>query len=438
MAQATVKQWMAWAERRMASLCIQERLDVAMIGATQGPLTVTFTLRLLRPSRGELARLLSLGAAMGQALQTSGVRLSGTAKGILVEVPAPLVRTPGADWLARASRWMRPAVGASSLREPVLLDLERWPHLLAVGPTRRGKTQALRSLLFAMASRSSPGRLLYLILAKKGEDWRAFQPAAGCLGLLTRPEEQEQALSWLAGDLLQVRAEHGWKLPHLLLLVDDLANIAARASISSYLGEAASLGGAAGIHLLLSTQTTGKAGGLTQDIEQNLTARLIFGAADAAAGARYAGSGGLQVETVGTAPGDALLLLDGQPQRVATGLCHDTWIASLPQGDLPAPWLLPEPAEPAWTPSLLEAGQALQGREGWPEPAPEPGYLDSSRPPAPEERARLRELYQETGSKNQTAYRAYGHKNGKVYQWITEALEETDSMPAYQQDSIPA
>ena len=55
---SSIIQWMAWAERRMASLCIQERLDVAMLGATQGPLTVTFTLRLLRPSKVELARLL--------------------------------------------------------------------------------------------------------------------------------------------------------------------------------------------------------------------------------------------------------------------------------------------------------------------------------------------------------------------------------------------
>lgn len=432
---SNIRQWIAWTERRLASLCIQERLDVAMMGATQGPLTVTFTLRLLRPSRADLAKILSLGPAMSQSLQVAGVRVSGSARGILVEVPSPLTRTPGADWLARASRGLRPAIGANSLREPVLLDFDRWPHLLAVGPTRRGKTQALKSLLYALVKNSRPARLQYLILAKKAEDWRAFEPVAGCLALLIRPEEQEQALSWLAGKILQARAEGGWREPHIFLVADDLANITARACLTGQLGEIASMGGATGIHLLLSTQTTGRAGGLTQDIEQNLTARLIFGAADAAAGARYAGSGGLQVETVGTSPGDALLLLDGQPQRVATGFCHDTWISCLPAGSLPQPWLSEPVLEPASASSCLQLTDGQQGGREEAEPAselvPEPAYLDSSRPPTPEEKAYLRQLYQELASKNQVAYRAYGHKNGRVYQWISEALEEGD-MPACQ------
>lgn len=416
-----MRQWMAWAEKGLARLCIEEGLDVAMMGATQGPMVVTFGLRLLRPSRASLSRMLSLGPAMGQALQSAGVRVSDTPRGILVEVLSPLTRTPGAELLARASRGMRPAIGLSPLRQPVLLDFERWPHLLAVGPTRRGKSQALRSLLYSLARSNSPGRLQYLILAKKGQDWRAFEPAAGCLGLLLWPDEQEKALGWLAGDLLQRRAEEGWSQPHLLLVVDDLSNVAARANLEGYLGEVASMGGAAGIHLLLSTQTTGKAGGLTQDIEQNLTARLVFGAADAAAAARYTGSGGHQAERIGTAPGDALLILDGQPQRVATGLCHDISIATLPEGELPCPWT--EPGNRCQPPYPTEGIESQKGGRVGTEPGPKP-VLDSSRPPTPEERAYLRELYQESGSKNRVAFTAYGHKNGKVYQWITEALEE--------------
>ena len=427
-----MRQWIAWAERSLASLCVSEGLHVVNTGAIQGPLTITFTLRLLRPSRASLSRLLALGPAMAQALQTSGVRVSDTAKGILVEVPAPIARTPGAELLARASRGLRPAVGLDSLREPVLLDFDRWPHLLAVGPTRRGKTQALRSLLYILARTNSLRKLHYLVVAKKAEDWRAFQGAAGCLGFLTRPEEQEQALSWLAGELLQDRAEKGHRWPRLFLVVDDLSNVAARARLEGYLGEIASMGGAAGIHLLLSTQTTGRAGGLTQDIEQNLTARLIFGAGDAAAAARYAGSGGYQAERIGISPGDALLLLDGQPQRVATGLCSDISIATLSPGGLQAPWLRPEPEnQNQWAPSPSRASPGQERREGRElvlELASQPA-LDCSKPPTVEERAYLRQLFQQLGSKNQVCNAAYGYKNGKVYQWVTEALEELEGGP---------
>lgn len=434
--------WIGWAERSLASLCISEGLHVGMAQAIQGPMTITFRLRLLQPSRTELAKLLALGPAIQQALQVFSVRVSGTDRGILIEVPSPLPKTPRAELLARHSRGLQIALGLNSQREPVLLDFGRWAHLLAVGPSGRGKSQAMRSLLLSLASRNPPGRALFLIMAKKAEDWRAFQPSANCLALLTHPKDQELALAWLAGDILQRRAEQGHKQPHIFLIADDLINLQARADLTGGLEELASMGRAAGIHLLISTQTTGKKGGLSQAIEQNLTARLIFGAGDAAAGARYAGQGGLQIEEIGIAPGDALLLLDGQAQRLATGLCSDSLIALLPPGDIPKPWEFqnsPEQPRTAGTAQnsqnrggilpLLPAPAEDRGGEG-PEQEPEQAsqnrpYLDPSRPPTAEEAAWIRELYLETGSKKQAILQAYGHYNGKVFAYVTEALEES-------------
>jgi len=399
---------------------------------------VTFRIRLLTPSRSSLSKALALGPAIGQALQVSSVRVTDSSRGILVEVPSPLPRTPGADLLSKSSKGLAIAVGLDSFRRPVFLDFERWPHLLLVGPSGRGKSQALRSLLLALAHQNAPERVVCLILAKKLEDWRAFQPASCCSGLLIQPEEQKQALSWLAGDLLQERAEQGKRWPQVFLLVDDLGNVSARADITSHLGEIASLGRAAGIHLLLSTQTTGKAGGLSQDIEQNMTARLIFGAADAAAGARHAGSGGLQVESVGRSPGDALLILDSQPQRVATGFCQDTSVALLPAGS--CCWLSeqlktirnsqeqPEQRRTGLQEVSSKGLAVSQEEEDRPEHSPEQAEqnrpkLDATRPPAPTEKAWIRYLYRQTGSKKQTVLSAYGHYNGKVFAYVTQALK---------------
>lgn len=427
----TIRQWMAWTERRLAILMISEGLEVGLAEVIQGPLTITFRLRLLAPSRAGLARILSLGPAIGQALQTGRVRVSSSARGILLEVPSPLPRTPSAELLARSSRGLSIAVGLDSLRRPVCLDFRRWPHLLILGPTGRGKSQALRSILFSIGANNPPMRALFLIIAKKAEDWRAFQRAASCFGLLIQPGEQEAALSWLSEEL-QARAERGAKWPQLFLAVDDLANVMATAKLAGELGEIASLGRAAGVHLLLSSQTSGKAGGLTQDTEQNMTARLIFGAADATAGARYAGAGGHQVQAIGQAPGDALLLLDGQAQRLAAGLCLDTSIALLPEGGLPKPWEsrtiqeYPEQEEQARTGQLLSNGRpASEDQEAGSEQASQ-NRLDPSRPPTPEEQELIRQLYQETGSKRQAILRAYGHYNGKVFGYVSQALEQED------------
>jgi len=346
---STLRRWLAWTERKLARLMISEGLDIGLAEIVQGPLTITYRLRMIQPSRTGLAKLLALGPAIGQELGVNSARITTSARGVLVEIPSPQPRTPSAELLAKASSSLKVAIGLDSFRRPVCLDFETWPHLLILGPTGRGKSQALRSLLFALASQNPPRRAILLILAKKAEDWQAFHPSASCLGLVLQAKEQEQALAWTSKELLK-RAERAIKWPHLFLAIDDLANISATASLAGHLGEIASLGRAAGIHLLLSSQTSGRPGGLTQDVEQNLAARLIFGAADAAAGARYAGSGGLQTELVGQTPGDALFVLDGQASRIATGLCLDTSIALLPAGELPRPWSLinrPEQAEQA-------------------------------------------------------------------------------------------
>jgi hypothetical protein len=440
-----VRRWMAWSEERLAILMIQEGLAVGLAQAIQGPMTVTFRVRLLQPSKASLAKLLSLGPAIGQALQTSQARISDSARGILIEIPSPQPRTPGAELLASHSKGLSIAIGLNSFREPVLMDFQRWPHLLAVGPTRRGKSQALRSILYALLKANSLETLRFLILAKKREDWQSFQPATGSYGLLIEPEEQERALAWLV-KLLEERAATGRKKPAIFLIADDLRNIAARASLTGQLGEIASMGGAAGIHLILSSQTTGKAGGLSQDLEQNLVARLIYGSADAAAGARYAGSGGFQVETVGIAPGDALLILDGQPERVATGLCAETAIAQLQAGELAKPWNKREQPEQreqasqASSPSAI-AGNASQGggAKQEPEQASQNSLrLDASRPPTQAERALIRQLYQETRSKRQTILRAYGHYNGKVFEYVTGAISEAPGSLQSQQTGLQA
>lgn len=423
--------WLPWAERRLAELCVREALHVRCLGVVQGPMTVTFALMLMRPSRAELGRLLSLGPAIGQALGVPAARVADTARGVMVEVSSPEPHTPSALWLREHSRPGIPALGMNALREPVTLDLARWPHLLAVGPTRRGKSQAVRSMVYALlASTERMHQVVALLLARKREDWLAFDRRC-TYGLVTEPQEQVQALGWAAGVELQERAAQGRKLPALVIVVDDLANVAARADLAGPLGELASMGGAVGMHLLLSTQTTGRAGGLTDAIEQNLTARLVFGAGDAAAGARYAGQGGLAVETVGVAPGDALLVLDGQAQRVATAYCDDEWVWRLPRREKVAPWNQVEPPEPqeppgsgAEPPTPNAPTEAHEGGGAEPEPVvPEPARrLDATHPPTEAEAAWIRELYQQTGSKRQTVKAAYGFYNGKVFDYVSQVL----------------
>jgi hypothetical protein len=50
--------------------------------------------------------------------------------------------------------------------------------------------------------------------------------------------------------------------------------------------------------------------------------------------------------------------------------------------------------------------------------------LSATRPPTPAERRYIRQLYGEMGSKNGVCRQVYGFKDGKVYGWVSAAIEE--------------
>lgn len=454
---ATMKQWIAWAERHIGQAVVGEGLRVALAGVTQGPLTVTFRLRLLRPNPSELRKLLTLGPSLAQSLHVTGVRISDTAQGVLVEVPSPQPRTPTALDLARSTRGLIVTLGLDQWRKPVAVDLRQNPALLFVGPTRRGKTQAMKATAYALATNNRPPNFGFVVFSQKREDWQAFEPCVHCWGVISDPDEAFDVLSWAAADLLQRRAKEGGNTPAVAFIVDDLINLLKRnPQLADPLGELASMGGGCGLFTLIGTQDAGsKRGTGGGDVEANITARVVYKAASATTAARAAGAGGLGIEDISTHKGDAVLILDGRPARIATAYTDDRLVTLLPSGNVfNRPWAtvgrsttrsidvpkngsqrLANPIERLRTGQngkneavLSPATSGYGGNvEGGGEERGEP-FLDSTRSPNEEERHRLRCLYAELGSKEKTYFAAWGFKNGKVATWLTEALaDETQS-----------
>lgn len=450
---ATMKQWIAWAERQVGQAVVGEGLRVGLAGVIQGPLTVTFRLRLLQPTPADLRKLLALGPSLAQSLQVEGVRIADTAQGILVEVPSPRPRTPTALDLARSTKGFTVALGLDQWRKPVTVNLWQNPALLFVGPTRRGKTQAMKATVYALATNNRPPNFGFVVFSQKRQDWQAFESCVNCWGVIGDPDEAFDVLSWAAADLLQRRAKEGGKTPAVVFVVDDLINLLKRSpQLADPLGELASMGGGCGLFTLIGTQDAGsKRGTGGGDVEANITARVVYKAASATTAARAAGAGGLGIEELSTHKGDAVLILDGRPTRIATAYTDDRLVALLPSGDaFNRPWAavlrskprsidVPRSGSQGLVNPIERAGTGQNGKNGATlPPAPtvnggnvggggeergEP-FLDSTRPPNEEERLRLRRLYAELGSKEKTYFAAWGFKNGKVATWLTDALEE--------------
>ena len=463
---ATLKQWVAWAETRIGRVVVGEGLRCALAGVVEGPLIVTFRLRLLHPTPSSLRKLLSLGPALSQALQVDGVRISDGASGILVEVASPTPKTPTALDLAGATRGLTVAVGLDQWRKPVAVNLRDNPALLFVGPTRRGKTSAMKATIYALARRSRPRDFGFIVFSQKRGDWQVFESSSACYGLVSDPDEAADVLAWAAEDVLQGRAKEGVRKPAVVFVADDLVNLLKRRpDVAAPLGELASMGGGLGLFLFVGTQDAGsKRGTGGGDVEANITARVVFKASSATTAARAAGAGGLGIDDLSNHKGDALLILDGNPTRIATAYTDDRLLAQLPQGQIfDRPWEASSRFEGRSNPvprngsqgsknglERLGTGQngpfytphdsdddRLDGGAG--EERGEP-FLDSTRPPNDEERRRLRQLFNRLGSKEKVYRAAWGFKNGKVAAWLTEALEEEvdeeeAGEPVFEEDS---
>ena len=449
---ATIRQWVAWAERKVAGVVVGEGLDVALAEVVEGPQVVTFRLRLLRPSPAALRKLQALGPAIAQAAQVDQVRITDTARGVLVELPSPAPKTPPAALLAQATKGLAVAVGLDQWRRPVVADLDVFPNLAFIGPPGRGKTQAMKSTLFALASRNPARRLCYVVASQKRSDWQAFEPATGCIAVVSDPAEVGDAFAWAAGELLQERARDGVDSPAIIFVIDDLVALLQRApDIVGPLGELASMGRGLRLFLMIGTQQAGSRSGMASTlVDDNVACRVVYKASSATAGARAAGAGGLGLDQLSGRRGDALFVAD-RVERIATGFADDRLIAQLPAADWgPKPWSS-RAATRSSTRSIERPRTGQNDQNGAVLPLVDPAAvgdlvvvegesseratladrllagekLNGSRPPTAEEADALRTLFARLGSREKVYKVAWGFKNGKVAGWLNEVLSES-------------
>lgn len=440
---ANIRQWAAWAEKRIAGVVVGDGLHCGLVGVVQGPLTVTYRLRLLRPSPAALRRLLSMGPALAQALRVDAVRISDTAQGVLVEVPSPQPRTPAAGDLVRHGKGMGVVVGLDQWRRPVGVDLRHHPTLLFVGPSRRGKTQAMKSTLYALASNNPMRRLQFAIFSAKRADWAAFEHLTACWGVVSDPDETAQALEWTAGTLLQQRARDGAKSPAVVIVLDDLLNLLKRCpDVAGPIGEIASMGGGVGIYQLIGTQDAGsKRGTGGADVEANITARIVYKAASATTAARAAGAGGVGVDGLSGHKGDALAIIDGDVKRIATAWADDRDIAQLPAGEMTvAPWLQsvvdqplttahnrlqpsqPPVVSPHRTVDVATRGAIGGGRGQVVATVVGELFPIEKRQPSTDEARAIAQLHANGESLSSICRTVYGFKDGPTFAWVKAAV----------------
>jgi S-DNA-T family DNA segregation ATPase FtsK/SpoIIIE len=189
-----------------------------------------------------------------------------------------------------------------------IADLAKAPHLLIAGSTGSGKSVCMNTLIMSLLYRFSPYELKLILVDPKYVELEIYRPLPHLITpLVNDPTKVPYALRWGVNEMehryqqmARVKAknleafngrppdpepvmdENGdpipQKLPLLIIIVDELADIMmteAKKDVETSICRIAQKGRAAGIHLVIATQTPRK-DIITGTIKANLPTKISF------------------------------------------------------------------------------------------------------------------------------------------------------------------
>ncbi|MAR34319.1 MAG: cell division protein FtsK [Chloroflexi bacterium] len=184
-------------------------------------------------------------------------------------------------------------LGLGSGGEPVMTDLSKMPHTLVAGSTGSGKSVCMNSIITGLIMTKTPDELRIVMIDPKRVE---LTPYEGIPHLYTPVVvESDQAVIVLKSlvkemmerfkilenfgvkNILTFNKKSDYKMPYLVILVDELADLMLSASgeVERLLVRLAQLGRATGVHLVLATQRP-SVDVVTGLIKANFPSRISF------------------------------------------------------------------------------------------------------------------------------------------------------------------
>jgi len=280
-------------------------IPVEMGEVTVGPTVAQYT---FKPAEGiMLSKITALNNNLSLALAAHPIRIEAPIpkKSLVgIEVPNLATATVGLRELlesdpftARKSSLMVP-LGKDVGGKIWFYDLIKMPHLLVAGQTNSGKSVCLNSIVIALLYQNNPDDLRLILVDPKRVGMVMFEGLPHLLApVITEANKTINAMRWCINEMdrrfdllskyhqtniqefnhLAVRQKKLVKLPYLVFVIDELADLKTVASkdIEAGIVRLAQKGRAAGIHLIIATQRPDVTV-ITGLIKANLPARIAF------------------------------------------------------------------------------------------------------------------------------------------------------------------
>ncbi len=295
-------------------------IEINMEGVNVGPRVTQY---MLLPAKGvRLDRIVQLEKNLSLALGASSLRIEAPIPGkkaVGIEVP----NRRGADVrlysMLNSQEWKKSteplsfAIGRDITGEIILGELNDMPHLLIAGQTKAGKSVMINTLLTSLLYHNSPSDMKLILVDPKRVEMVSYHDIPHLLTpVIVEPEKTISALKWCAQEMerrymllsenrakniqeynatikskgrkITIADEKGHAqqhengaMPYIVIVIDELSDLkqAAPKDLESLIVRLAQKGRAAGLHLVIATQSPRK-DVITGLIKANVPAKIAF------------------------------------------------------------------------------------------------------------------------------------------------------------------
>jgi S-DNA-T family DNA segregation ATPase FtsK/SpoIIIE len=260
-------------------------------------------------TRVRVSKITSLADDLALALAAPRIRIQAPVPGrgyVGIEVPneeitlVALREVVESEVFSRTKTPLRFALGKDVAGHPKATDLASMPHLLIAGTTGSGKSVCVNAILSCLLLNNTPDDLRLILVDPKRVELTNFNGIPHLLApVVVEIERVVGALQWMTREMdnryhkfaemgarnitdynLRMVSQGGRKLPYLLVVIDELADLMMIApdETERTITRLAQLARATGIHMIIATQRP-SVDVVTGLIKANFPARIAFAVA---------------------------------------------------------------------------------------------------------------------------------------------------------------